>query len=99
MEADMSRRTISWRQLAAVGAISLLGACAQAPPPPVASNPPPVRPGPAAMWYHVGFDTGSFAIDPTGQKVVADLTTYLQQNPASVATIIGRTDTVGGRDY
>jgi hypothetical protein len=45
MEAQMSRRTISWRLLAAVGAICLLGACAQNPPQPVASNPPPVAPG------------------------------------------------------
>lgn len=101
----MSRYTISWRQLAAVGAISLLGACAQNPPQavnppqPVASNPPPVAPGPNAVWYHVSFDPGSFVINANGQAVVNDVSTYLQGNPASVATIIGRTDTVGSRDY
>ena len=101
METQMSRRTISWRQLAVVGALCLLGACVQNPPPPqpVASNPPPVAPGPNAVWYTVYFDTDSFAIDANGQKVVNDVITVLQRNPASVATIIGRTDTVGSNDY
>jgi outer membrane protein OmpA-like peptidoglycan-associated protein len=95
----MPRRTISWRQLAAVGVISLLGACAQNPPQAVASNPPPVAPGPNATWYNVYFESNSFAINADGQKVVNDVITFLQRNPASVATIIGRTDTVGSNDY
>lgn len=96
----MSRRMISWRQLAAVAAISLLGACAQAPPPhSAASNPPPVAPGPNAVWYTVLFESNSFVIGADEQKVVNDVIGYLQRNPASVATIIGRTDTVGGADY
>jgi outer membrane protein OmpA-like peptidoglycan-associated protein len=99
METQMSRHTISWRMLVAAGAISLLGACAQNPPQAVASNPPPVAPGPNAVWYTVNFDTNSFAINADGQKVVNDVTDFLQRNPASVATIIGRTDTVGTADY
>jgi OmpA-OmpF porin, OOP family len=99
MEAQMSRRTISWRQLAAAGAIFLLGACAENPHQPVASNPPPVAPGPNAVWYTVAFDTNSFVIDADGKKVVNDVIAFLQSNPASVATIIGRTDTVGSNDY
>ena len=95
----MSRRIFSWRQLAAVGAISLLGACAQMAPQGVASNPPPVAPGPAAVWYSVNFDSDSFAIDANGQKTVNDVTAFLRSNPNSVATIIGRTDTVGSNDY
>ncbi len=91
----MSRRTISWRQLAAVVAFSLLAARAQTPPQPAASNPPPVAPGANAVWYTVYFETNSFAIDADGQKVVNDVIAFLQHNPASVATIIGRTDTVG----
>jgi len=99
MEAQMSRRTNSWRQLAAVAAIALLGACGQTPPQPLASNPPPVAPGPTAVWYTVAFATNSFAIDADGQKVVADVIAYLQRNPVAVATVIGRTDTVGSADY
>jgi outer membrane protein OmpA-like peptidoglycan-associated protein len=99
METQMSRRTLSWRLLAAAGAISLLGACAQTPPQPVASNPPPVAPGPNAVWYTVAFDTNSFAVNADGQKVVNDVIAYLQRNPVAIATIIGRTDTVGSADY
>ena len=102
----MSQRAIAWRRLAAVGLLSLLGACASNPPQaqnppqqPVASNPPPVAPGPNAIWYTVNFDTNSFAINADGQKVVSNVITYLQGHPASVATIIGRTDTVGSNDY
>lgn len=95
----MSQRTISWRRLAAVGAIFLLGACAQTSPHAVASNPPPVAPGANAVWYTVVFATDSFVIDANGQKVVNDVIASLQQNPVSVATIIGRTDTVGSKDY
>jgi len=95
----MSRRAISWHQLAAVGIVSLLGACAPAPHQPVASNPPPVAPGPNAVWYTVYFDSSSFALNADGQKVISDVTASLQRNPSSVATIIGRTDTVGSNDY
>jgi outer membrane protein OmpA-like peptidoglycan-associated protein len=95
----MSQRIISWRQLAAVGTVALLAACSQTPPPQsLASNPPPVAPGSTAVWYSVAFDTNSFAIDANGRKVVADVTTFMQQHPASVATLIGRTDTVGTAD-
>jgi OOP family OmpA-OmpF porin len=93
----MSRLPLSWRQYSAIGGILLLGACAQTPPP-VASNPPTAA-GPKAVWYHVYFDTNSFALNADGQKVVGDLTAALQRDPATVATIVGRTDTVGGADY
>src|SRR5208282_4670094 len=98
METQMSRRTISWRQLAAVGAILLLGACAQQQTP-VASNPPPVAPGPHAVWYTVSFATGSYAIDGQGRKVIREVVAYMQHNPGTIATIIGRTDTVGSKDF
>ncbi|HUZ72343.1 MAG TPA: OmpA family protein, partial [Stellaceae bacterium] len=49
--------------------------------------------------YTVYFDTNSFAINADGQKVVNDVIAVLQRNPASVATVIGRTDTVGSNDY
>jgi outer membrane protein OmpA-like peptidoglycan-associated protein len=82
-----------------VGTISLLAACAQTTPAMVASNPPPVPPGPDATWYHVAFATDSHAIDAKGQLTVADVTNMLRQNPNEVATIIGKTDTVGSPDY
>jgi OOP family OmpA-OmpF porin len=91
------------RQLAAFSALSVLAACAQTQPMPpqpmVMSNPPPVAPGPGAVWFHVNFDTNSFAVDQAGSAVVADMTRFLQANPGAVATIIGRTDTVGSNDY
>jgi OOP family OmpA-OmpF porin len=99
METPMSRCTVPWRLLAAAGAVLLLASCAQAPPQPVASNPPPVAPGANAVWYSVYFDTDSFAINKAGQQVVNEVIAALQKSPASVATIIGRTDTVGTKDY
>ena len=97
----MSQRIMSWRHLAAIGTISLLAACAQtAPAPaPLASNPPPVPPGANATWYHIEFASGSRVIDTKGKMVVADVTSRLQQNPAEIATIIGKTDSVGSADY
>ena len=90
----------SWRHLAAVGAVSLLAACAQTPRPGmVASNPPPVPPGPNASWYHIAFTTDSHAIDDQGKMTVADITNVLQQNPSAIATIVGKTDTVGSANY
>jgi outer membrane protein OmpA-like peptidoglycan-associated protein len=100
MEMQMSRRILSWRNVAAVGTISLLAACAQTPPAArVASNPPPVPPGPNATWYHVEFRPDSHAIDAKGQMTVADVTNFMHQNPNMVATIVGRTDTIGGANY
>jgi outer membrane protein OmpA-like peptidoglycan-associated protein len=94
----MLRPALSWRHFAAVAAVSLLGACSpQAQH--VASNPPPVAPGPNAVWHTVSFETDSFVLDAEGQRVVDVVTASLRRNPAAVATIIGRTDTVGGKDY
>ena len=95
----MSRCKTLRRWLAVVGAMSVLAACAQTPPAAVASNPPPVAPGPTAVWYTVVFDSNSFVINADGQKVVNDVIGVLQRQPASVATLIGRTDAVGSADY
>ena len=95
----MSRHIISWQQIAAAGTVSLLAACTPNQPHAVASNPPPVAPGSNAVWYHVTFDTNSAVIDGNEQKVVTDVVTFLQRHPDSVATIIGRTDTVGSKEY
>ena len=101
----MSKNKLSWGRLVALGTIALLGACAQNPPmamnatPPVASNPPPVAPGPNAIWFTVSFDSNSYVVNSAGQKSISDVIMALQANPNSIATIIGRTDTVGSRDY
>ena len=99
----MSKYTLSWRHLAAAGAVSLLAACAQTPAPMmqpmVASNPPPIPPGQGATWFHVPFATNSRALDARGEQIVAEVTAAMRQNPNAVATIVGKTDTVGGADY
>ena len=102
----MSQHKFHWGALAALSAVALLAACAQTPPgaattnaPSVASNPPPVPPGPNAVWYSVSFANNSFTIDAKGQRVVDELSTFMRDNPSSIATIVGRTDTVGSKDY
>jgi outer membrane protein OmpA-like peptidoglycan-associated protein len=94
----MSQHILSWRGLAAVGTIAVLAGCAQTPAR-IASNPPPVPPGPNATWYHVDFVTASHTIDAQGEQTVANVTNFLQQHPDSIATIIGKTDTVGSANY
>ena len=92
----------SWRHLGAIGMISLLAACTQpgeAPPHAVASNPPPVAPGPSAVWYTVSFDSSSFAVNDAGRSELKDVIAVMLKNPALSATIIGKTDTVGSPDY
>lgn len=94
----MSQRTFPWLNLAAVGTIIVLAGCTQ-PAPVVASNPPPVPPGPGATWFHIEFDTSSHKIGTQGARTVAEVADFLQQHPASIATIIGKTDTVGTANY
>ncbi len=94
----MTKHRLSWHQLAAIGLVTLVGACADASHH-VASNPPPVAPGPGAVWYSVHFDNASFVIPPGSQGAINDAAQYLKQHPGSVATIIGKTDSVGTSDY
>jgi outer membrane protein OmpA-like peptidoglycan-associated protein len=95
----MSLDTFSSRHAALLVLLALPAACAQTPPATVASNPPPVPPGPAATWYHIEFTSNSHTLDAQGQLTVADVTTTLQRHPDEIATIIGKTDTVGSPDY
>jgi len=93
---------INWRvSTAAMLAILLLASCADRykPAPPVASNPPRTAPGPNATWYTVSFDTNSHSIDSAGQAIVDQVVVALAHDPAAIATIIGKTDSVGGADY
>ncbi len=96
----MATRALSWSQFAAIGLVGLVGACAPPPAAHLAANPPPSIPGPGTVWYSVYFDNDSFAI-PSGtqQTTVNDAALYLRQHPNSVATIIGKTDSVGSQDY
>ena len=96
----MSPFNRSWRQFSAIGIFALLAACAEeAPPAHVAANPPPQSPGHDAIWFQVRFASGSDAIDADGQKVIDSLLVTLRANPKEGATIIGKTDSVGGQDY
>ena len=86
-------RPAFWRQAALLGALGLLGACTPMTPEHVG----PV--GASATWFHIRFDTDSASVGEDGQAVITNVIVYLQQHPGSVATIIGRTDTVGSADY
>jgi outer membrane protein OmpA-like peptidoglycan-associated protein len=96
----MLHRKLLWQNLAAASTIALLAGCAQTlSAAQVASNPPPVPPGAGATWYHIEFATGSHTIGAQGELTVADVTNVLQQNPNAIATIIGKTDTMGSANY
>jgi outer membrane protein OmpA-like peptidoglycan-associated protein len=88
-----------YSKIATIGLVTLVGACSDAPRAHVASNPPPVSPGAGAVWYAVHFDNDSFAIPPASQASVNEAALFLKQHPNSVATIIGKTDSVGTADY
>ena len=92
------------RGVAVAGLLALLAGCAQPMQQAdnggaVISNPPPVPPGIGAIWYHVPFPTDSFVIGTDGQTTVTAVGLFLRQNPNAVATIIGKTDTVGSPQY
>ena len=95
----MSNNAYCWRRLAAAGVICLVAGCAPAPTAMVASNPPPISPGPGALWFHIAFMSNSSDLDSQGELTVADVTTRLQQHQNEIVTIIGKTDTVGSPDY
>jgi outer membrane protein OmpA-like peptidoglycan-associated protein len=88
-----------YSKIATIGLITLVSACSDAPRSHLASNPPPVAPGAGTVWYAVHFDNDSFAIPPGSQGAVNEATQFLKQHPNSVATIIGKTDSVGTADY
>jgi len=95
----ISHDTFSSRHVALLVLLALPAACARTPPATVASNPPPVSPGPAATWYHIEFASNSHTLDARGRLTVGDITSILQRHPDEIATIVGKTDTVGSPDY
>jgi outer membrane protein OmpA-like peptidoglycan-associated protein len=49
-------------------------------------------------WYHVTFATNSYQIDPAGQQAINTAASSMQNNTALTATLIGKSDSVGGGD-
>ena len=47
----------------------------------------------------VYFDTGSYALTPEDQGHIRDVAGMMLSTPAVVATIIGKTDTVGSAEF
>ena len=47
----------------------------------------------------VYFDTGSYALTPEDQDHIRDVAGMMQSTPAFVATIIGKTDSVGSAEF
>jgi outer membrane protein OmpA-like peptidoglycan-associated protein len=96
----MIRHRNSACQAAAIITLSLLAACTQTPPPRTAmSNPPPTAPGSGTVWYTATFVPNSAVLDSQAQQVVDQAAAFLHAHPGSLATLIGRTDTVGSNDY
>ena len=106
-EPKMSRITSIAPRLVALTGFALLAGCAQmnqAPPAPaapaVAYNPPGTAlaalPSANIAWFHVAFASGSSKIGPDGQQAIAAAAAAMQANPATVATVVGRSDAVGG---
>ena len=86
-----------------IAGLALLGACnmqADRPAPrPVSFNPPGTAlttlPASNIVWYHVEFDSGSTRIGPEGRQLIATVADTMAGN-TTTATIVGKTDTVGG---
>ena len=59
----------------------------------------PSVPLPASTANFVYFDTGSYALTPEDQDHIRDVAGMMQSTPAFVATIIGKTDSVGSAEF
>ena len=85
---------IIFAALTLVAVLGPLGGCAQM------TGPGQVKPILlSAVWFQISFPSDSAAVGEDGQKVVAEIITYLQANPGSMATLIGHTDKYGSPDY
>jgi outer membrane protein OmpA-like peptidoglycan-associated protein len=90
-------------KLASVAAFVLLAGCAQQAPPaqPVARYNPPGNalaqlPPANVTWYHVMFANNSYLVDAAGQQAIENVADSMQGNSGLTATVIGKTDAVGG---
>lgn len=93
-------------RFASIAAFALVAGCAQQSPPRAATvvpyNPPGAAlaavPADGITWYHVTFATNSYQIDPAGQQAINTAAASMQNNTALTATLIGKSDSVGGGD-
>jgi predicted lipoprotein with Yx(FWY)xxD motif len=101
----MTKLTSSWRQLAAVGSVALLAACASHPYQQAQQPVPQAAPAPAPMansqpsLYQVDFQTNRSNINAEGQQTIRDVGNLVAGNYAAWVTIVGRTDTAGSASY
>jgi OmpA-OmpF porin, OOP family len=54
---------------------------------------------PNCTAYFVYFPTGSYALTPEDQDHIRAAAAMMQSTPTSVATIVGKTDSVGSADF
>ena len=93
-------------RVASFAAFALVAGCAQQAPPRAAAAVPYNPPGTAlaalpagnVTWYRVTFATNSYQIDPAGQQAINAAASSLQNNTSLTATLIGKSDSVGGGD-
>lgn len=79
------------RLAAAAGALSMLGAYATVA---VASTE-----GPMGTIYPVSFPPGSTTLHQADQETIHGVAAMMERNPALVATVLGKADTMGTADF
>ena len=102
----MSMFMRSSARIASIAVFALVAGCAQQSPPRAAAmvpyNPPNTAlaalPAANVTWYRVTFATNSYQIDAAGQQAINSAASSMQHNTALTATLIGKTDSVGGSD-
>src|SRR5271170_5767309 len=103
METKMRIVSNQHARLAIVGAFVVLAGCsqtAQAPAPVVTQYNPPAPAvaalkGPNVTHYQVAFASNSTVIDADGQQAITTAGDTLRGNTTLMATVVGRTDSVG----
>ena len=89
----MSRSVVT-KSLAAAAVIGLFAANA------ATAQQTQSLPLPAGSTAHfVYFSTGSYALTPEDQDHIRDVAAMMQSTPTFIATIVGKTDSVGSADF
>jgi outer membrane protein OmpA-like peptidoglycan-associated protein len=92
-EPSMAKQRVT-KSLAAAAIIGLFAAHA------ATAQQTPSLPLPAGSTAHfVYFATGNYALTPEDQDHIRDVAGMMQSTPAFVATIIGKTDSVGSAEF